>query len=77
MSVEVKGSMGFKKGDKVMFLGILDKASCYTYPVKEDSLIPMKIYIVKQIKPVLNVIELEGKLYWHPSRFFQKVEEEL
>ena len=69
--------MSFKKGDKVMFLGVLEKTVYYAWAAKEDSLIPMKIYTVKQIKPVLNIIELEGKLYWHNAELFQKVEERL
>jgi len=66
--------MNLKPGDKVMFLGVLDKASYYTWAVREDSLVLMQIYIVKQVKPALDIIELEGKSYCHPSRFFLKVE---
>jgi len=68
--------MSFKKGDKVMFLGVLEKTAYYAYLVTEDSLVLMKIYTVKQKAQKSDKIKLRGKLYWHPSRFFQKVEED-
>ena len=69
----------FKKGDKVMFLGIHDNDSGALIHAERDSLVVMRIYEVEILpthKAVLKYnLGLKGCIVNHVSRYFQKVEE--
>jgi len=58
----------FKKGDKVMFLGIFDHNLAWELWARDDDLIPMAVYEVEY-----SPLRLKGKRYPYIGRYFQKI----
>jgi len=69
--------MRFKEGDRVMFLGAPEHDSDSILYSREDSLIPMQVYIVVRQTVHSDRISLKRRAYWHRNKYFQKVEGKL
>jgi len=67
-----------KPGDKVMFLGIYDNEPHSMYWAARDSLVPMRVYVVRGVRLSQRYsISLLGIRARHRNKYFQKVEEKL
>jgi len=66
----------FKKGDKIMFLGIFDNMGVYQKWAKTDGLVPLRVYEVADTYSNHPLITLMGRDALHHRRYFQKIEPE-